>query len=132
MATTNTTSGQYAKITGIGFVIVGMNEWTLRETGDVLDATDADQQVENGVRYTDTDTGFVDAELTITMLMKGAVSLKVGDVLTAVSLYTFKPTAGADPADREFAQMVCTSRTPAVRVRGQRQITATFKPQKAA
>lgn len=119
----NSTSGKYATVTALGVALPGLQEWSVSETGDNLDATTAD-----GAGYGDTDTGINELEITLRGLVKlGSTVLPGiarGTLFTNLYLYADRTTA--NPV---WAVPISISLGPVntVRIRGQIEYSVTVK-----
>jgi len=119
----NSTSGKYATVTALGVALPGLQEWSVSETGDNLDATTAD-----GAGFGDTDTGVDELEITLRGLVKlGSTVLpgiKRGTIFTNLYLYADRTTANPVWA---VAQAISLGPVNTVRIRGQIEYSVTVK-----
>lgn len=119
----NSTSGKYATVTALGVALPGLQEWSVSETGDNLDATTAD-----GAGFGDTDTGVDELEITLRGLVKlGSTVLpgiKRGTIFTNLYLYADRTTANPVWA---VAQSISLGPVNTVRIRGQIEYSVTVK-----
>lgn len=119
------TSGKWGSglIGATPVAITGMQEWTVEETGDALDATDAES---GGVE--DTDVGVIGARISIRGVHKLGSGpfpgMRTGNLISALKLYLNKNTL---TSSWDFPSAIIVRCTSSSRVRGQIEWSAELR-----
>lgn len=109
------TSAKYLRATISGVNISGLTDWTVRESGDVLDATDSNS---GGIEQVD--VGIINPEIRVSGYHKLAngpfPALRTGTIITNLQLYA---NVNVPAAAWSFDRVVVVECEQPVQVRGQ-------------